>query len=141
MEDIKDVLVTCCDNVVTITGKQIRRGIGHMKETAGMVLVGCPHCSSALKMAPDMPLSDGVFSKWLVENEDDDSWLPCIKMLDSRMEDMPAGSVNEGGIIKYRPGNGSRLLDRYQYMMAHGIDPEMAMKNNPAMGGRPVRLG
>ena len=123
-----DTLVPCCDQEVKISVAQILRGIMHEKlgETAGRVLVGCPNCSTALVMDPAMPTDFPLFQKWVVQQEEDPDWNPCVPLLDERIAAEPNGSVTIGGKTQYRPGDGGPLLNRYQYMMKYGIDPEMA---------------
>ena len=123
-----EVLVPCCDQVVKISATQIVRGIMHEKlgETLGRVLVGCPYCSTALVMDPNMPTDMPEFQKWVVAQEDNPDWNPCVPLLDERIAAEPNGSVTINGKTKYRSGAGDELLDRYQYMLKYGIDPEMA---------------
>jgi hypothetical protein len=124
-----EVMVPCCDQVVKISATQIIRGIMHMKlgETQGAVLVGCPYCSTALKMDPQMPTDMPEFEKWVKAQEDNPDWNACVPFLDERILAEPTGTVVIGGRTMYRSGAGSPLLNRYQYMMEFGIDPEMAM--------------
>ncbi|VVB62773.1 Uncharacterised protein [uncultured archaeon] len=128
-----EVMVPCCDQVVKISATQIVRGIMHMKlgETRGAVLVGCPFCSTALVMNPDMPTDFPSFQKWVIENADNPDWNACVPFLDERILAEPAGTVVIGGKTMYRAGAGGPLLDRYQYMVQFGIDPEMAESKKP----------
>ena len=134
-------MVPCCDSDVTITQRQILRGILHQKETKGLVMVGCPNCHTALYMPTDMPTDTPLFVAWINEHKDDPNWLPCVPFLDNRVLAEPAGAIIIGGRTMYRSGAGTPLLTRYEYMVQYGIDAEGAYKGNPSLGGQPRKVG
>ena len=135
------ILAPCCDNDVTITNRDILRGILHQKETLGKVMVGCPTCHTVLVMAPDMPTDTPLFEKWVVQNKERADWNPCVPFLDERIEAEPAGSVEIAHKTMYRAGSGGKLLTRYEYMVLTGQDPERAIKDNDSLGGKPFVVG
>ena len=135
------ILVPCCDQEVTITARDILRGVLHRKETNDKVLVGCPNCSTALAMDQQMPTDTPLFEKWVKDNSEDENWLPCVPFLDERIGAEPNGSDVVGGKTLYRSGEGGPLMTRSAYMVQFGIDPEKALAKNPSMGGKPKNLG
>lgn len=140
MTDLK-IMAPCCDRDVTITARDILRGILHRKETDDKVLVGCPYCHTALVMDESMPTDTPLFEKWVIENKDSLNWLPCVPFLDNTILAEPAGSVVIGHKTKYRAGAGTELLTRYEYMVKFGQDPERAVEDNPSLGGNPFVVG
>lgn len=138
--DIK-IMAPCCDEDVIITNREILRGVLHRKETAGKVLVGCPWCHTALVMDESMPTDTPLFEAWVIENEKDADWQPCVPFLDTTILMEPVGSVVIGKKTKYRAGAGGPLLTRYQYMIKYGTDPEGALRDNPSIGGKPFVVG
>ena len=138
--DINDT-APCCDNDVTITNRDILRGILHQKETLGKVMVGCPDCHTVLVMDPTMPTDTPLFEKWVVQNKERADWNPCVPFLDERIEAEPAGSVEIAHKTMYRAGSGGKLLTRYEYMVLTGQDPERAIKDNTSLGAKPFVVG
>lgn len=140
MEDLK-ILAPCCDHDITITQRDILRGVIHRKETNDKVLVGCPYCHTALEMDESMPTDTPLFNAWVIENKDKSNWLPCVPFLDGTILAEPAGSTVIGHKTKYRAGAGTELLTRCEYMVKFGQDPERAIADNPSLGGKPFVVG
>lgn len=143
-DELDGVEVYCpvCDEKTILTEDDFRASLRHKKDTGGVLLNYCKKWGHVFEL-PEMPTKGSELKAWIVKaQEDPDNCCPCIPLLDGRQGDDPAGSTLINGVMHYTVGDISTPpLNKWAYMAAHAINPEIALANNPDMGGEPVVLG
>ena len=139
---MKSISILCpnmgCDKGVVLADEKIKRAVLRKKQTGGQALIGCPACAHVM-ILPDIISTEELFKEFIATMDAEGGWLEgCVPMLDDTQAVMPAGHVTQAGTTLYRPGNGSGLFNKYEYMMKFGIDPEIAEYKS---GKKPAILG
>ena len=129
---MSDIVSICpvCDADITISEREIKIAVKRRADTQGTVLLTCPACCRVLVPDEGAPEGDAELIQWIVQQVEDEGWLPCVRMLDPVLEKMPAGDIEHRGVKEYRPGSGDDLLPRRAYMLKYGIDPECALRRH-----------
>ena len=134
-----EIMCPVCEKDISLTEREIKLAVRAKTETGGMVLVSCPECCRALRIASEIP--DDI-AEWIAEAaEDPDTCCPCVPMLDPVQEQIPNGSYADLGVTFYRPGGGGKPMKKRPYMATYGINPECHTSKNPSMGGKPFKIG
>ena len=115
-----------CDKDITFAGAKISRAVMRRKYTNGIAIIGCPACAHVNLLPEDIPTKPDMLEEYIVQFEESGNYLECIPLLDNANAFLPSGYEIQAGTTKYRSGNGGPFLDKYQYMVKYGIDPEIA---------------
>lgn len=115
-----------CDKDITLPGAKVKRAIMRRKYTNGTAMIGCPECAHVMLLPDDIPTKPDMLEEYILVFEESGNYLECIPLLDSAHAFLPSGFEIQAGTTKYRSGNGGPFLDKYQYMVQYGIDPEIA---------------
>jgi hypothetical protein len=136
MSDI-NIICPVCENDITISARNIKLAVRNKLKTGGSYLVSCPDCCRTLRLPNDTPESDVELDEWPGNIED----VTCISFLNDEDIRLPAGMIDNLGKKKYRPGGAGPLLEKHEYMMKYGINPECAIEKMNRPTGHTFHIG
>jgi len=98
-----------------ISNRDIKLAVSHMM--GGKALVHCPDCCRVLVLPDDVPEGAADLEEWVIVQEQSDDWCPCISLLNDEEAKLPGGVIENVGKKLYRPGEGSGLYSKREYML------------------------
>lgn len=128
---ITDIKTICpnpgCDKDIELKAGKIRRAIMRKNETGNRALIGCPVCARVM-IIPDEVSSEELFDVYIsnVNSGYMQGVLGCVPWLENTQAILPNGHITQAGETLYKAGDGSKPLNKYEYMLKFGIDPEIA---------------
>jgi hypothetical protein len=129
MTELK-IMCPDCTMESTITDSSVRRAMMLRSQTKGFALIACPNCAHVLKLDQVPAKIDDVkvLDEWIAQYDIkvNDSWLPCLPLLDPMNAKMPNGYVKHLNVKYWTPGDDTQAIPAIQYMLKYGIEPELA---------------